>query len=245
MHPVLIDWRGVRIHSYTAMLYLGANCGLITSNYFANLAGLNSLRVLLAMLALLAVGLVGARLLHILLHAGFYRRHSEQIWRRSQGGAAQLGGLLLMLAVSAPLLDALELPRLRFWDVGAIGLLVGLAITKTGCLLNGCCGGRPSRSRIAVSLPDHRGHRQKRLPSQLLESGAAALIVWVAIGLWSADPFPGAVFFTSAFLYAVARLALQTTRDVQDVIRGVNVQLALAAALAAAALAGLIATGSP
>ena len=242
MHPILFHWFGVRIHSYTAMLYLGTVCGLVASNYFANAAGLDSARVLLAMLLLLIVGLVGARLLYVFNQRDFYRRFPERLWRRSEGGAAQLGGLWLMLPVSLPLLGALDLSWLRFWDVAVVALLVGLAFAKIGCLLHGCCRGRPYRATRATVR--NGAGRVKRLPSQLLESGLALVIVLLAATLWQSCTVPGTIFFLCAGAYASGRLLLQSTREAQDHVAGINLQSALCLALALLAILGWSATTS-
>jgi phosphatidylglycerol:prolipoprotein diacylglycerol transferase len=241
MHPILLDWRGVRIYSYPAMLYLGMVLGFIVGNYVANVAGLDSARVLVAMLVLTVVGLVGARLLHVLIHSRFYRRNPDQVWDRSRGGAAQLGGLLLILPTSIPLLHALEIPLARFWDVGIFTALIGMIFAKIGCALHGCCGGRPTEHWLALYSPNHCGVWCRRIPSQLLEAGVAGLLLLMAIGLWDRLPFPGAVFLAAAGVYAPARYALQGTREVQDRVGVVNVQKTLAIALGICALAGLLA----
>ena len=99
------------------MLYLAALLGLTAGDVMANVAGLSSARVLVAMLVFLAIGLIGARTLHLFVHSAFYRRRPDLIWARSAGGAAQLGGLALMLLLSPVLLHALALPAGRYRHV--------------------------------------------------------------------------------------------------------------------------------
>ena len=62
-----------------------------------------------------------------------------------------------MVPVSVPLLGALDVPFARFWDVAAFPLLIGMVFAKTGCLLHGCCCGRPAKGWFALYAPDHRG----------------------------------------------------------------------------------------
>lgn len=240
MHRILFDWRGIRIYSYPAMLYLGLVVGMTVGNFLANLDGLDSARVLIAMLSLTVVGLVGARLLHLAIHWEIYRREPERIWRRSEGGASQLGGLGLMVPVSVPLLGALGLPVARFWDVAIFTMLIGMIFTKTGCLLNGCCGGRPSDSWFALNLPDHRGIWRRRIPSQPLEAALAALLLLAAVGMWPHRPYAGAVFLAVVGTYALGRIGLQATREIQERLGAVNVQQTLVAVIGVLALVGLL-----
>ena len=54
--------------AYLAMLYLGLTSGIIVSNYFANLAGLDSARIFIATVLLTIPFLVGARLLFVAIN---------------------------------------------------------------------------------------------------------------------------------------------------------------------------------
>ena len=82
----------------------------------------------------------------------------------------------------------------------------------------------------------------KRLPSQLLESGLALVIVIVAAMLWDRASSPGTIFLLCAAAYAGGRLLLQGTREVQEHVAGVNLQSALSSALACLAVLLWLAT---
>jgi phosphatidylglycerol:prolipoprotein diacylglycerol transferase len=240
MRPVLFVWQGVRIYSYPAMMYLGMVLGIVAGNYAANLRGLDSARVLVAMLLLTIPGLIGARLLFVAIHWGLYRREPRRIWRRSEGGAALQGGLVLAVAVSVPLLGAIGVPFAAYWDVATFTLLIWLIFARVGCLLHGCCSGRPSQAWFALNLPDHRGIWRQRIPTQILEAGWAALLLLGAAGLSNQPLFPGAVFLAALGAYALGRFALQRTREVQDQLGALNVQQAISAAFGVVALVGLL-----
>src|SRR6476660_5483356 len=109
MRPVLWHWRGLRIPSYPAMLYLGLVCGVAASNVAAHAAQLAAGRVFVATLVLLIPALLGARLLFVLTHWDLYRADPGRIWRRAQSGGALYGGVPCALLASVPLLWALQL----------------------------------------------------------------------------------------------------------------------------------------
>jgi phosphatidylglycerol:prolipoprotein diacylglycerol transferase len=150
------------------------------------------------------------------------------------------GGLPLAVVVSLPLLRALGLPFGAFWDLATLVTLIWLIFGRLGCLLHGCCGGRPTRGWLGLELPDHRGIRCRRVPTQIMEAGWAALLLLTAVGLWGHRPFPGAVFLAAAGAYGLARVTLQPARQVQDRLGAVNLQRAFAAALGVLALLGLL-----
>jgi phosphatidylglycerol:prolipoprotein diacylglycerol transferase len=91
-----------------------------------------------------------------------------------------------------------------------------MIFTKVGCFLNGCCGGRPTKSRLSLYLPDHRGIWCRRLPTQLLEAGLAAIILMGLAVLWNRLPFDGALFLYTVATYSIGRWMLEPTRETID-----------------------------
>jgi phosphatidylglycerol---prolipoprotein diacylglyceryl transferase len=242
MLPILFDWHGIRIHSYPAMQSTGLMLGIVAGNYAANLAGLDSSRVFIAMVLLTIPGLVGARLLFVATHWKLYRFGPGRIWRRSEGGASLQGGLLLAVATSVPLLAAIEISLASFWDVATFAVLLWLVFGRFGCLLHGCCSGRPTEGRFAFYLRNHRGVWQRRIPTQLLEAGLAVLLLFGAVSIWNQHPLPGAVFLSALGLYALGRLALQATREDNDSPGVLNIQQIFSTAFGVLSLVGLLVT---
>lgn len=241
MRPILLRWRGSTIHSYPAMLYLGLVFGLAGGNIAAKAAGLNSARVFLGMLLLLIPALAGSRLLFVARNWEIYRGQRQRIWRRGEGGADQYGGLLLAAALSVPLLDALDLPFWRFWDVATFTVLIGAIFTRIGCLLNGCCAGRPSEGPLGLYLPNHRGVWRRRIPTQLMEAALALLLLAGSVTAWGRLPFPGGLFLGVLAVYGGARIVLEVAREEQERLwGGVTVQQAISAGILLLSLALLV-----
>lgn len=234
MRPVLLRFGPFIIHSYPAMLYLGIVTGLFAQQIAAEERGLNERNVMAASLLLLVPALVGARLLHVLLHWRTFLKEPRRIWRVTEGGAALYGGLILMLPASLPLLAVLKLPLGDFWDTASITMLVALVFTRIGCLLNGCCSGRACESLIALELPDHAAVRKRRIPTQLLEAGWGLLLLGGAVIFWRQAPFRGAIFLCVVAAYGLARFVLEGLREYQDMVGGVSLHRAISAAFVVA-----------
>ena len=194
------------------MMYVGLTVGVVTGNVAAHAAGLNAFRAYAATLLLIGPALLGSRMLHVALHWRFYRQNLRQIWDGGEGGSAQYGGLPIVLPLSVPLLWALRLPFGAFWDMALFTILVTMIFGRIGCLLNGCCVGRPSRSWMSVYLPNPSGVWEKRMPTQLLEAGWAAVLLVFSMYIWRWLPFPGALFLVITGSYAAGRLVLESTR---------------------------------
>jgi phosphatidylglycerol---prolipoprotein diacylglyceryl transferase len=212
MRPILFQWRGIKVWSYPAMLYLGMVAGVAAGNLAAHAAGLDAFRVYVATLILFIPALLGAKLLYVLIHWPLYREDPTQIWKR-RDGAAQYGGLIVALVFSVPLLTALRLPFAAYWDVAIFTILVLMIFGRVGCLMHGCCAGRPSQSWMGVHLPNHSGEWTKRFPTQLLEAGWAALLLIVAMAARHPTPFPGALFLLIVAGYSAGRLVMESTRE--------------------------------
>ncbi len=176
MHRVLFEWRGIRIFSYPAMLYLGLVTGVILQTLVAERAGLPAVRIYFATLTLLPIALAGSRVLYVWANWPTFRSARHLIWRRGEGGLAMYGGVPFMIAASIPVLAAFGLPFWTFWDTAVFCIFPGMAFARIGCLLNGCCSGRPTDGRLAMWLPDERGHWTWRVPLQLLELSVALLL---------------------------------------------------------------------
>ena len=240
MHPVMFQWRGLTIHSYPAMQYLGLVAGVFAGNAAAHATGLDALKVFVATFLLMFPCLGGARVLFVATHWKEYRAEPARIWRTTEGGAAQYGGILVGVPLSIPLLKAFELPFGAFWDVGGITIMVGMILTRIGCFLNGCCTGRPSSSIISMWLPDHRGHWDNRIPTQLLESAWATTILITGLSIWPSLPFPGALFIYIAAGYATGRLLLESLREVKTPGKRFTIQHGISLLIIVVSLVALV-----
>ncbi len=233
------SWDGVRRHSYVCMLYIGAVSGIFLGTRWAELHGLPAPRVFVAMLLLFPAALAGARLLFVALHWKVFRRDPARVWRTAEGGAALYGGLIGSFLLSLPLAWALALPFGALWDAVAIALLVGMIFTRSGCLAQGCCAGRPSQSRIAFQLPNAQGVWCRRLPFPLFEAGVAALTVGFAVRFL--NHYPGGVLFLGALaIYGTGRFMLEPTREKVDRVGGWSVHRIISAVLVGTAATAVL-----
>jgi prolipoprotein diacylglyceryltransferase len=115
MRKVLFSWNRRNVYSYPAMLYLGMVAEVFAGAYVAQLSGMDPNSFAVASVALIIPALIGSRLLFVFSHWDIYRRDLSRIWRRSEGGMAMYGGLILTVPLSIPLLRAMHLPcRVEF-----------------------------------------------------------------------------------------------------------------------------------
>ena len=236
----LVSIGRVRIPSYSAMLYLGCVAGIGAGAEIARRDGLDPMRFALAAVVLLVPALVGSRLWYVLQNLEVFRAEPRRIWRQGEGGSALDGGIILMVAVSVPLLALAGIPFWQFWDAASISLIIGCIITRFGCTMHGCCAGRPTTGPVGWWLPNHRGEWRRRFPTPLMEAGWCTILLAAAL-LWRFYmPLAGALFPLVIALYTVGRIALEPTRESADPARTVRFNIIVASLLFAVALATLI-----
>jgi prolipoprotein diacylglyceryltransferase len=123
-----------------------------------------------------------------------------------------------ILVTSAAVLSALDLPVLPYLDLTALWLGVFLTCGRVGCLMVGCCHGRPHRwgvrygdAHAAEGFPScYVGVRL--FPVQALESIVVAAIVIAGSVLFVQDGPAGTVLSTYVVTYSVARIGLEELR---------------------------------
>jgi phosphatidylglycerol:prolipoprotein diacylglycerol transferase len=240
MHRILLSWRGHNIHSYPAMLYAGLLAGVFVGAHFAQSAGISADRFAVAVVILLVPALAGSRLYFVLTRWEVYRHDPARIWQLTEGGMAMYGGFILAVPLSIPLLRSLGLPFGGFWDAAVLTILLGMAFTRVGCFLNGCCSGRPSEAWFALSLPDHHGVWRRRIPTQLMEMIFALMLFGAAVGLRGYSPFSGATFCFVVAAYGVGRAYLESLREDETGGRDKTVLQVTSILLVIAALSGLV-----
>jgi phosphatidylglycerol:prolipoprotein diacylglycerol transferase len=239
MRKILFNWRGHNIYSYPAMLYIGLLAGVFAGAFVAQRSGMSADRFAIAVTLLMIPALAGSRLYFVLTRWELYRREPARIWRRTEGGMSMYGGLILAVPLSIPLLRLLGLPFAGFWDVAVLTILLGMAFTRIGCFLNGCCGGRPSDAWFALSLPDHHGNWRRRIPTQLMEMAFALVLLGAALVLRNVAPFPGAIFCLVVAGYGAGRWVLESLREDEMGGWDKTTMRATSVLLVIAALAGL------
>lgn len=154
------------------------------------------------------LGLVGARLLHVLLFdPGWYLAHPSDLLSLWTGGLAFPGALAAGLGAALWFCRRRGVGFWRFADGVAPGLALGQAIGGIGSFLNGSSYGTPTSLPWAVVFTDSRGQAPLGIPmhpTQLYEALAGLLLLGGLWGLRSRLHRDGALFL----LYLIGTTAL-------------------------------------
>jgi phosphatidylglycerol:prolipoprotein diacylglycerol transferase len=237
--PALDDGQGVPIRGYGVMLLLAATAGIWLSIARGRRMGFDTDTILALGMEIFLAGIVGARIFYVIeYHETFFP--PGRPWRDGLLDALNIpaGGLVVFGSLPAAGLAAWwfakrrGLPLLRLADCVVPGMLVGLALGRIGCFLNGCCYGGPCELPWAVQFPPESppwiDQVQRNLlppaadgdvpwslpvhPTQLYAAIDAALLAWLAV---AATPFArrhGEIFALVLTLHPVSRILLEEIR---------------------------------
>jgi len=237
---------GYSVSSYKFFLCVGIYVGMLATAALAGSSGLPPLRIGVAAMTCALMGLIGARVYHLLVHAPAYVRQGSlgALWDSSRGGFGVFGGLFTFVPASFAAAAWLDIPAAVLWDLMGVGVLAGGFWVRLGCVFNGCCVGRESKARLSVCLHDTRGVRKPRLPVQFLEIAwwLAGLVAFLM--LWPDALPPGSYALAVLAWYGVGRFFLEPLRERPDIVLGrVRINQVAAALLAIAAGGGLMIRG--
>jgi len=237
--PALDDGQGVPVRGYGVMLLAAAAAGIWLSIVRGRRLGFDADTILSLGMEVFLWGIVGARLFYVIeYHDQFFG--GGRSWLDALRAVLNVaaGGLVVFGSLPTAALAAwrfasrrgLSLPRLA--DCIAPGLLVGLALGRIGCFLNGCCYGGPCDLPWAVRFPPESPPWLDQAARGLLPAAAASGGAWslpvhpaqlyaaidalilAALAVCCTPLFrrDGAVFALVLTLHPISRLLLEAIR---------------------------------
>src|SRR5215471_13855811 len=220
MHPILFDFGRVTIYSYGVLLAAAYLLGLLLAVRRAGPRGLDTQRVLDLGIWIIISALVGAKALLLLVEYRFYTGSLRDVWGLVRSGGVFYGGLIAGVGVALWYIRRHHMPLWTTTDVFAPGIALGHAVGRLGCLLAGCCFGRPTSVPWAITFRDPAAMANVGTPlgvplhpTQLYEAGTEALILVVLLALEQRGrAFPGRSFWTCMLLYGASRFVIEFYR---------------------------------
>jgi len=215
MSPTILNLGPLTIHSYGLMLAIGALSGVWLTVRIARRVAIAPETIVDLAIVLVVTGVVGARVAYVLLHLSAYTGDWVDTLRIWDGGLAYYGALVFGMGAAALFGRRKRIPFLRLGDVVAPGLAVGYGFTRIGCLLHGCCYGKPTHFFLAIRLHPDGDIMQLTgpvHPTQIYSSVCAFVTAGVLLWLWKRRSWDGAVFVTYTLLYGVYRFLIEFLR---------------------------------
>ncbi len=223
MYPDLFHIGSFPIKSYGVLLALSFFLGVMYVYWQAKRFRLPFEPLLGAAYVMIFGGVIGARLTYVLLHTEeFVGNWLDMInpFHPEMFGIAGLnlyGGVLFGMIGSIVYCRWRRLPILGVFDLFAPTIGIGLAVSRVGCFLNGCCFGTPTNLPWGVtfppgSIPYFVFGSQPLHPAQLYSSIYGLLLFLGLNILLHRRKFVGQVAAVLLMCEAVCRYALEYVR---------------------------------
>ncbi len=239
MHPVLfrIPWFGGSIpyHAYGFFLAVAFLLGMSLTVRQGRKEGLIPNQVVTLVFLCVVTSLLGSRLLHLLMaDREAFLADPGLFLRFSSGGYAFYGGFIAAVLTAWIYCRLQGLTFLHVADVFAPNVAFGLAFGRIGCLLAGCCHGRPIEHPLpawleavvplrwpawfSLTFPSSSGGLgglldQPLVPTQPLSQLVNLVIFGVLmLVVVPRKRYHGQVFVWLCILYAVARSSVELLR---------------------------------
>jgi phosphatidylglycerol:prolipoprotein diacylglycerol transferase len=233
LNPVLLAAGPLVVRWGNLLALVGLGLGVWLTLREASRLGVARRPILDALAWVLPVGVLMARLVHLLGWWDYYLIRPAEIWRLSPDGLSLWGGLVGGGRVAAARLRGLPRRRLRILDAAAPGIALGIAVGRLGMFLDGAGQGLPSdlpwATTYASSLSATPDFGVPRHPAQvydlLVALGLGALLLLLGRGRLA----DGTRFWLFVAAYAAARLALGAVRLDPPFLFGVQIEQLLAA----------------
>ena len=220
MYPKLLELGPINIYSYGLLLVSAYLIGLRVAVARARQRGLDGDRAMDLGIWIILSALVGAKLLLVVVDFDHLRRDPAALWSLLRSGGVFYGGLVLAVGVAFWYMRRHRLPLWTTCDAFAPGIALGQAVGRLGCLLGGCCYGRPTDLPWGITFTNTLAAANVGTPldislhpTQLYESAAALAILGILLLVERrGGGFAGRTFWTYLLLYPIARFVIEFYR---------------------------------
>lgn len=220
MHPILFEVAGIPVYTYGVLLAAAYLLGLQFALVRARARGLNPNQVMDLGIWIIVSALVGAKLLLLIVDRDKFGWSAAELLNLLRSGGVFYGGLIAAVVVALWYLWKHRMPVWTVTDVFAPGIALGHVLGRLGCLLAGCCFGRPTDVPWAITFHNEFARQNVGTPlgiplhpTQLYEAGAELLILLFLLATErKGRPYPGRTFWSYMLFYGISRFVIEFYR---------------------------------
>jgi phosphatidylglycerol:prolipoprotein diacylglycerol transferase len=215
LHPILIHFHGITLYTYGLFLALGFLAAIWFTNRNARFYGIKSSDISDLFFVILISGIIGGRLLYVILNFEEFRATPLDMFKLWNGGLVFFGGFISAVAASLITLKIKHLPFLKTADAIAPGAALGHGIGRFGCFFAGCCYGRQCELPFAVQFSDPHSLAPLHVPlhpTQIYMVLANLLLFFILVFLQGRKRFHGMIFLSYIILYSIFRFIIEFFR---------------------------------
>ena len=211
------------------MIALAFLAGLWTATLRARREKISSERIADVTLWLMVGAILGARIVYVTTYwkEEFAGQPFSEVFMIQHGGLVYYGGLIGAMIAGGIFIRWKKMPFWKTADVLAPSIALGSFFGRGGCLLNGCCYGRPTSLPWAIQFPNGsyawEQHYQQGLvganapslpvhPTEIYDAILNLALYFFLAWLFRNKKFDGQIFATYLMCYAVTRSLVEYFR---------------------------------
>ena len=215
MHPILLHIGSFNLYTYGLFLAIGFMTAIWVSKKNAKPHGISSETITDIFFVILVSGLLGSRLLYVLINFDSYQSNWLDIFKIWQGGLVFFGGFLAAVAASFIFFKRKNLSIWNTADIISPGIALGHAMGRLGCFFAGCCYGKECDLPIAVKFTNPESLAPIGVylhPTQLYSVFSNLTLFFILLWLQKRKKFNGMVFLSYIMLYSLFRSIVEFFR---------------------------------
>jgi phosphatidylglycerol---prolipoprotein diacylglyceryl transferase len=232
MYPILFHIGRMPIRSWGVMVGIGIILGTYLCYRELQSRKMDVNLILDFVTYAVIAGFLGGRIWEVAFSWDNYQDQPLAVLAFWSGGLSIQGSVLGGLIAG---IIYIKIKKIDFWefaDIVAPGLILGQAIGRIGCFLNGDAYGAPTNSIFGViyqeNTPAFAAYGSQPLfPAELFEGAGDFIILLALLMLIRKKIVPGTVFLTYFILYSINRFVLEFWRGDSLQISGLKVAQSL------------------
>jgi phosphatidylglycerol---prolipoprotein diacylglyceryl transferase len=208
VHPVAFTLGGFTVYWYGVLAALGFLTAFWTSSRRAPREGFSPELIVDLAPWLIGGAIVGARLFYVVSHwqEEFAGQPFWEIFALRRSGLVWYGGLIGASLATILYARRKQVSLWKLADVMAPSIALGHAFGRFGCLMTGCCYGRPTSLPWAIRFPkDHWTLGIPVHPTEIYEALLNLALYGGLMWLYRRKKFDGQIFGIYLVCYALLR----------------------------------------
>ena len=215
MFPNLFTIGPFTLHSYGLLVAIGFITGITITTKLGKHEGISSEKIMDMGFIIVLSAILGSRLLYVIINSRYFIQNPLEILYIWEGGLVFSGGLLGVILIMIFYTRKHKLSLFKIGDLWAPAIAIGQAIGRLGCLMAGCCYGKPTDLGFGLTFTNPHSLAPLNIPlhpTQLYSAITGFIIFGILMLLYKKRTFNGQVFLWFLILHSTARLFVERFR---------------------------------
>ena len=223
MRPTFFHIGSIGVPSFFFMIMIGALASTFFASYVARKDGADRVAMLDFGISAIIASVIGARLFHIFVeYPSYYWEKPIRVFYFWEGGFVSIGAFLASAITWIIYLRVRKLDPWRYLDYAITGVPIIIFFVRAGCLLVGCCYGKPTDFFIHLVFTDPAStaghfHLGQPLHATQVYFMLNAIILWgLVFFVYNRKRFHGQLVAFFMIYYGLSRFLIEFLRGDDD-----------------------------